>query len=115
MAKEEGGTAFRYFQHLPLNVAAKTGTAQVVGFSQADKKNVREKDLAYYSRSHTWLTSFAPYDNPKYVVTVLLEHGGKTMTSNALTLKIYEKLLQTGYLQRQNYKAKKRIAKSFVG
>ena len=104
VAKEEGGTAFRYFQSLPLNVAAKTGTAQVVGFSQADKKNVREKDLAYYSRSHTWLTSFAPYDNPKYVVTVLLEHGGKTMTSNALAIKIYEKLIQLGHLQRQHIK-----------
>lgn len=108
VAKEPGGTAYRYFQYLPLNVAAKTGTAQVVGFSQTEKRNIREKDLEYYSRSHTWLTSFAPYDKPKYVVTVLLEHGGKTMTTNALTIKIYEKLLELGYLQRQYQKPKKR-------
>lgn len=108
VAKEPGGTAYRYFQYLPLNVAAKTGTAQVVGFSQTEKHNIREKDLEYYSRSHTWLTSFAPYDKPKYVVTVLLEHGGKTMTTNALAIKIYEKLLELGYLQRQYQKPKKR-------
>lgn len=108
VAKEPGGTAYRYFQYLPLNVAAKTGTAQVVGFSQTEKRNIREKDLKYYSRSHTWLTSFAPYDKPKYVVTVLLEHGGKTMTTNALAIKIYEKLLELGYLQKQYQKPKKR-------
>lgn len=108
VAKEPGGTAYRYFQYLPLNVAAKTGTAQVVGFSQTEKRNIREKDLEYYSRSHTWLTSFAPYDKPKYVVTVLLEHGGKTMTTNALAIKIYEKLLELGYLQRQYQKPKTR-------
>ncbi len=107
VAKEPGGTAFRYFESLPLNVAAKTGTAQVVGFSQTDKKNVREKDLAYYSRSHTWLTSFAPYENPRYVVTVLLEHGGKTLTSNAIAVEIYKKLIDLGYLQKQAQKPKR--------
>ena len=109
VAKEEGGTAYRYFQHLPLNVAAKTGTAQVVGFSQTEKKNIREKDLEYYSRSHTWLTSFAPYDNPKYTVTVLLEHGGRTMTAGALSVQIYEKMMQLGYLQSQHQKPKKKL------
>ncbi len=108
VAKEEGGTAYRYFQYLPLNVAAKTGTAQVVGFSQTEKRNIREKDLEYYSRSHTWLTSFAPYDKPKYVVTVLLEHGGRTMTSGAIGVKIYEKMIQLGYLQRQTPKRTKK-------
>lgn len=108
VANEPGGTAYRYFQHLPLKVAAKTGTAQVVGFSQTEKRNIREKDLEYYSRSHTWLTSFAPYDKPKYVVTVLLEHGGRTLTSNAVAIQIYEKLIQMGYLQREITKPQKR-------
>lgn len=108
VAKEEGGTAYRYFQYLPLNVAAKTGTAQVVGFSQTEKRNIREKDLEYYSRSHTWLTSFAPYEKPQYVVTVLLEHGGRTITSGAVGVKIYEKMIQLGYLQRQYQKPKKK-------
>ncbi|TQR31908.1 penicillin-binding protein 2 [Campylobacter sp. MIT 99-7217] len=102
VANEQGGTAFRYLNALPVKVAAKTGTAQVVGFSQADKNKVRESDLKYYSRSHIWLTSFAPYKKPKYVVTVLLEHGGRSLTAGEMTARIYHKLTELGYLQKEN-------------
>lgn len=44
---------------LPFPVAGKTGTAQW----RSDKAN------------HAWFTSFAPFDNPQVVVTVLLEEG----------------------------------------
>lgn len=101
VTNEVGGTAYRFFRNLPISVAGKTGTAQVVGFSQAEKKNIRELDLEYYSRSHTWLTSFAPYKEPKIVVTVLLEHGGRTLSSGIATRTIYEKLLELGYLQKE--------------
>lgn len=76
VANEQGGTSYRYLHNLNVKVAAKTGTAQVVGFSQTDKNRVDEKQFEYYTRSHAWLTSYAPYSKPKYVVTVLLEHGG---------------------------------------
>lgn len=45
---------------LPIKVAGKTGTAQVGGGKA----------------SHGWFTSFAPYDNPEIVLTVLVENGG---------------------------------------
>ncbi len=32
--------------------------------------------MEYNTRSHAWLTTYAPYNNPQYVVTVLVEHGG---------------------------------------
>ena len=32
--------------------------------------------LEYFKRSQAWLTTYAPYKNPKYVVTILVEHGG---------------------------------------
>ncbi|MEL1170001.1 penicillin-binding protein 2, partial [Campylobacter jejuni] len=73
VANEQGGTSYRYLHNLDVKVAAKTGTAQVVGFSQTDKNRVDEKQFEYYTRSHAWLTSYAPYSKPKYVVTVLLE------------------------------------------
>lgn len=44
---------------LPVKAAAKTGTAQVGG-----SKN-----------PHAWFTSFAPFDNPEIVLTVLIENG----------------------------------------
>lgn len=96
---EAGGTAYRYFSNFPIKVAGKTGTAQVISFSQAEKKNIREADLEYYTRSHTWLTSYAPYKNPKYSVTVLVEHGGRNTTTAKITAEIYKKLMELGYIQ----------------
>lgn len=99
VANEQGGTAYRYLHNLSIKVAAKTGTAQVVGFSQTDKNRVDEKQFEYYTRSHAWLTSYAPYSKPKYVVTVLLEHGGKNITSGATVAKIYQKMIELGYFK----------------
>ncbi|EAK6035047.1 penicillin-binding protein 2 [Campylobacter jejuni] len=99
VANEQGGTSYRYLHNLNVKVAAKTGTAQVVGFSQTDKNRVDEKQFEYYTRSHAWLTSYAPYSKPKYVVTVLLEHGGRNITSGATVAKIYQKMIELGYLK----------------
>lgn len=99
VANEEGGTAYRYLNNLPIKVAAKTGTAQVIGFSQSDKNRVNEDELKYYTRSHTWLATYAPYKNPKYVVVVLLEHGGRNTTSGIITSEIYKKMYQMGYFK----------------
>lgn len=99
VANEQGGTSYRYLHNLDVKVAAKTGTAQVVGFSQTDKNRVDEKQLEYYTRSHAWLTSYAPYSKPKYVVTVLLEHGGRNITSGATVAKIYQKMIELGYFK----------------
>ncbi|HDZ4962677.1 TPA: penicillin-binding protein 2 [Campylobacter jejuni] len=99
VANEQGGTSYRYLHNLDVKVAAKTGTAQVVGFSQIDKNRVDEKQFEYYTRSHAWLTSYAPYSKPKYVVTVLLEHGGRNITSGATVAKIYQKMIELGYFK----------------
>ncbi|EAK3930137.1 penicillin-binding protein 2 [Campylobacter jejuni] len=99
VANEQGGTSYRYLHNLDVKVAAKTGTAQVVGFSQTDKNRVDEKQFEYYTRSHAWLTSYAPYPKPKYVVTVLLEHGGRNITSGATVAKIYQKMIELGYFK----------------
>ena len=57
------------------------------------------KQFEYYTRSHAWLTSYAPYSKPKYVVTVLLEHGGRNITSGATVAKIYQKMIDLGYFK----------------
>ncbi|KAA6233649.1 penicillin-binding protein 2 [Campylobacter sp. LR291e] len=99
VANEPGGTAFRYLNNLPVKIAAKTGTAQVVGFSQKDKNRVIESMLEYYTRSHSWLTAYAPYDNPKYSITVLVEHGGRTITSGVAMASIVRKMNEMGYFK----------------
>lgn len=82
-------------------IAGKTGTAQVIGISQETKKRMKEKDMVYYTRSHAWLTTYGPAKHPKYVVTVLIEHGGHgASAAGEIVSNIYDKLLELGYIKR---------------
>lgn len=91
------GTARRYL-NTKVEVATKTGTAQVVSIPQSEKVRMKESEMKYYQRSHSWITSFAPYKNPKYVVTIIQEHGGGGGSATGEPLsKIYDKLLEMGY------------------
>lgn len=84
-----------------VKIAGKTGTAQVIGIPQATKKRIKEEDMAYYTRSHAWLTTYGPADGPKYVVTVLIEHGGHgASAAGEIVSKIYDKLLEFGYIEK---------------
>jgi penicillin-binding protein 2 len=94
------GTASRYVKSKVV-IAAKTGTAQVVGIAQEEKVRMKEHELKYFNRSHAWLTAYAPYKNPQYVVTVLVEHGGHGGTAaGAIVSKIYDKLLELKYINK---------------
>ena len=96
------GTAYKALHNLPIVVAGKTGTAQVTSIAQDVKKRAKEEDMEYFKRSHAWLTTYAPFDNPKYVVTVLIEHGGHGgSTSGPIAAKIYRWMYQNGYFGKQ--------------
>jgi len=101
VANVQGGTAVNHIKiNAPFKIAAKTGTAQVVGISQTDKKRMKEEDMDYFQRSHAWLTTFGPYDNPQYVVTVLVEHGSHGGSEGGpIVSKIYDKLYEKGYIK----------------
>lgn len=64
LVPKDGGTAWPFF-NFSLPTAGKTGTAEY-----GDPKG----------RTHAWYTSFAPLDNPKIAVTVLIEGGGEGST-----------------------------------
>ncbi len=103
------GTARRAMSHLPIIVAGKTGTSQVVSIPQGDKKRMKESQLSYYSRSHAWLTTYAPFENPKYVVSVLVEHGGHGgSTSGPIASEIYKWMANEGYFG-EEFKGKIRL------
>ncbi|AJC92312.1 penicillin-binding protein 2 [Campylobacter subantarcticus LMG 24377] len=105
VANVDGGTTARFLKHSPITIAAKTGTAQVVGISQSEKKRIKEEDLEYFLRSHAWITSYAPYEKPQYVVVVLIEHGKSGSSAGGPMLaKIYEKLIDLGYIDKKYIK-----------
>ena len=92
-----GGTGYRVMHDLPIVVAGKTGTSQVTSIPQGNARRLKESELAYFHRSHAWFTSYAPYDDPQFVVTVLVEHGGHGgSTSAPLAAEIYKWLYKKG-------------------
>ena len=100
VANHQHGTAYYRLINSKVKVAAKTGTAQVVSIAQDVQKRMKEEEMEYFHRSHAWLSSYGPYDNPKYVVTVLVEHGGGGGAAGGpITTKIFNKLLELGYIK----------------
>ncbi|HUW27625.1 MAG TPA: penicillin-binding protein 2 [Sulfuriferula sp.] len=74
-----GGTAAAANAGAPYLIAAKTGTAQVVGIKQGEKYDA--KHTLARNRDHAVYIAFAPADAPRIAVAVLVEngmHGGST-------------------------------------
>ena len=94
------GTATHYLSS-KVKIAGKTGTAQVVAILQDIKKRTLEHEMAYYTRSHAWFTSYGPYKNPQYVVLVMVEHGGHGgHAAGKIVSNIYNWLLEKKYIKK---------------
>ena len=61
-----------------MQMCGKSGTAQVRTFSAGEKADgaTANADLPWKMRDHALFVCFAPADNPKYAVSVVVEHGG---------------------------------------
>jgi penicillin-binding protein 2 len=70
----EGGTATRSAQGAKYSIAGKTGTAQVVAIAQGEEYDADALDERL--RDHAWFVAFAPIEQPRIVVVVLVENGG---------------------------------------
>lgn len=68
------GTAQRVGRGAPYRMAGKTGTAQVFGIKQG--QSVNEKRVPQHLRDHALFIAFAPVEDPKIVVSALVENGG---------------------------------------
>lgn len=71
---QPGGTAVAAAAGAPYLIAAKTGTAQVVGIRQNEKYNASRMQATH--RDHAVFIAFAPADAPKIAIAVLVENGG---------------------------------------
>ena len=73
----DGGTAALYAQLGlgPVKMAGKTGTAQAHNYSGGGH-GAHGAQGAWAQRDHAWFIAFAPYDAPRYAMSVLVEHGG---------------------------------------
>jgi penicillin-binding protein 2 len=59
-------------------MAGKTGTSQVRNITAAERARgvIRNEDLPWERRDHALFVNYAPYDNPRIAVSVVVEHGG---------------------------------------
>lgn len=69
-----GGTAANVGANAGYSVAAKTGTAQVIGIKQNEKYN--EHAINERHRDHALFIAYAPADDPKIALAVIVENGG---------------------------------------
>ena len=69
-----GGTAYAVGIGSKYKIAGKTGTAQVFTIKQTE--NTRAKILDERRRDHAWFIAYAPADDPKIAISVLVENGG---------------------------------------
>ena len=74
----EWGTAARSRLENPeWRLAGKTGTSQVMSLQRdpVTGQRIRNEDLPWRQRDHALFVCFAPFDNPRYACSVVVEHG----------------------------------------
>ena len=67
-------TARRLNKNIPYTIAGKTGTAQVIGIKQGEKYD--ESKVQKKHQDHALFIAFAPVDEPKIAIAVIVENGG---------------------------------------
>lgn len=79
VSNEQRGTAYSSrIADKALLMAGKTGTSQVRNITAAERARgvFRNEDLPWERRDHALFVAYAPYDKPKYAISVVVEHGG---------------------------------------
>ena len=96
-SNEPGGTSYKHrWENKKFTFAGKTGSSQIKKFTEAQREaEVKQESLPYKDRDHALFVAFAPYQNPKYAISVLVEHGGSGgKTAAPIAKKVIKKVLE---------------------
>ena len=100
---EQFGTSFRSrHKDKKYRYAGKTGTSQVRRITEKDRElDLDTSEIEYKNRDHALFVAFAPYKNPQYAISVLVEHGGSGGKAAApIAKKVIKKVLERHELRR---------------
>ena len=103
---EPGGTSYRSrFTSKKFMFAGKTGSSQVIKFTEAQREaEVKQNEIDYNERDHALFIAFAPVSNPKYAISVIVEHGGSGSSAAApVAQKIIKKVIERDEMRSKNY------------
>ena len=103
------GTSYRSrIEDLKYQFAGKTGTAQVKRITKQDRElDLETSEIPYEERDHALYIAFGPYKNPRYAVSILVEHGGSGSSVAApLAKKLFKKVIDRHEI-RKNFESNK--------
>ena len=93
---EPRGTSYRSrIENKKYQFAGKTGTAQVRRITEGDREaDLKTFEIPYLNRDHALYIAFGPYKNPRYSLSILIEHGGSgSATAAPLAKKLFKKII----------------------
>ena len=106
-SNEPGGTSYRSrLENKKYTFAGKTGSSQIRRFTEAQREaEVKQESLKYENRDHALFIAFAPVSDPKYAISVVVEHGGSGSKAAApIAKKVIKKVLDRHSLRQSTNK-----------
>ena len=90
------GTSYRSRIEDPkYQFAGKTGTAQVKRISKRERElDLKTSQIPYNERDHALYVAFGPYKNPRYALSIIVEHGGSgSSTAAPMATKLFKLII----------------------
>ena len=103
------GTSYRSrIENPKYQFAGKTGTSQVKKITEKDRElDLKTFQIPYEERDHALYIAFGPYKDPRYALSILVEHGGNGSTTAAPMAKKLFKLIIDRHSLRESVDDKK--------
>ena len=90
--------------------AGKTGTSQVKRITEKDRElDLKTFEIPYNERDHALYIAFGPYKNPRYALSIVIEHGGSGSSTAAPIAKKLFKLIIDRHELREETRTKENI------
>ncbi len=106
---EVRGTSYKSrIDNIKYQFAGKTGTAQVKKITEKDRElDLKTFEIPYEERDHALYVAYGPYKNPRYALSIIIEHGGSGSTTAAPMAKKLFKLIIDRHKLRQSINDKR--------
>ena len=93
---EPRGTSYRSRLSNEYLYAGKTGTSQIRRITAEERElKLKQSELPYKRRDHALFIAFAPYKNPRYAISIVIEHGGSGSSGAApIAKQVIKKVLE---------------------
>ena len=84
--------------------AGKTGTSQVKRITEEQRElDLKISEIPYEERDHALYIAYGPYKNPRYAISVIVEHGGSgSVTAAPIAKKLFKLIIDRHELREKN-------------